>query len=72
MISELEEDTTGVPGPDGGFDLTLAERWRIGGGRLNGGYHLAVLADTGLRTDALVIGRVVFRVPTAREHFRWL
>lgn len=41
MISELEEDTTGIPGPDGGFDLSLAGRWGIGGGRLNGGYQLA-------------------------------
>ncbi len=41
MISELDEDTTGVPRPDGGFDLTLTERWGIGGGRLNGGFALA-------------------------------
>jgi hypothetical protein len=41
VISELEADTTGTPGPDGGFDLALAERWGIGGGRLNGGYQLA-------------------------------
>jgi hypothetical protein len=41
VISELDEDTTGVPRPDGGFDLKLSERWGIGGGRLNGGYQLA-------------------------------
>jgi Thioesterase-like superfamily len=41
VISELDEDTTGVPRPDGGFDLVLADRWGIGGGRLNGGYQLA-------------------------------
>jgi hypothetical protein len=32
VISELDEDTTGVPRPDGGFDLALTERWGIGGG----------------------------------------
>jgi hypothetical protein len=126
VISELEEATTALPRPDGGFDLQLSGRWGIGGGRLNGGYQLAaalgplttvmaeagrpdpvvasatflrpalagpahvattvhrvgrrlgsepapalpppeecldLLADTTLRTDSLVVGRVVFRVP---------
>ena len=49
MISELEIDTTGVRGPDGGFDLTLPERWGIGGGRLNGGYQLVAALAPALK-----------------------
>jgi hypothetical protein len=68
VISELDEDTTGVPRPDGGFDLTLAERWGIGGGRLNGGYQLAaalnplttIMATHG-RPDPVVASAVFLR-----------
>lgn len=68
MISELEEATTALPRPDGGFDLQLSGHWGIGGGRLNGGYQLAaalgplttVMAEAG-RPDPVVASATFLR-----------